>query len=169
MTGIRLAKGRWRALTKSTETTPTEFQVGDIVTFDEKFMNGRPNKYWQGGKGEIVGFDSAKNPNYPFEVRLIENPPLNDRFHGETVYVEAKSLALLEQPSEDVVNHPKHYTQYPVEVIELTRHMPFCDGNVVKYVARSPFKGNRLQDLNKALWYLKDAIAEEEKKLENAK
>lgn len=83
--------------------------------------------------------------------------------HQLTVITEVKTT------EEDVVNHPSHYTQYPVEVIELTRHMPFDDGNVVKYVARSPFKGNRLQDLKKARWYLDDAIAEEEKKLEAAK
>lgn len=91
---------------------------------------------------------------------------------GETVENFARQLTLIEaaEPAEeDVVNSPSHYTQYPVEVIELTRHMPFCDGNVVKYVARSPFKGNRLQDLKKARWYLDDAIAEEEKKLEAAK
>lgn len=59
----------------------------------------------------------------------------------------------------DAVNHPSHYTQYPVEVIELTRHMNFCKGNAVKYVARAGFKGGpekELEDLDKAIWYLKD-------------
>jgi len=59
----------------------------------------------------------------------------------------------------DAVNHPSHYTQYPVEVIELTRHMNFCKGNAVKYVARAGYKGGpekELEDLDKAIWYLKD-------------
>jgi len=59
----------------------------------------------------------------------------------------------------DAVNHPSHYTQYPVEVIELTRHMNFCKGNAVKYVARAGFKGGpekELEDIDKAIWYLKD-------------
>lgn len=59
----------------------------------------------------------------------------------------------------DAVNHPSHYTQYPVEVIELTRHMNFCKGNAVKYIARSGFKGGpekELEDIDKAIWYLKD-------------
>lgn len=54
----------------------------------------------------------------------------------------------------DPVNHPKHYTQYPVEVIELTEHMGFCLGNAVKYLLRWRFK-NGLEDLKKAQWYLR--------------
>lgn len=59
----------------------------------------------------------------------------------------------------DAVNHPSHYTQYPVEVIELTRHMTFNRGNAVKYVARAGYKGGpekELEDIDKAIWYLKD-------------
>lgn len=56
----------------------------------------------------------------------------------------------------DNVNHPAHYTQFEHEVIELTRHLPFDAGNFIKYVLRSPFKGNKIEDLQKALWYAKD-------------
>lgn len=68
----------------------------------------------------------------------------------------------------DPVNHPSHYTQYPVEVIELTRHMSFTRGNAVKYIARAGFKGSpekELEDLKKARWYIDDSITEVEKKL----
>lgn len=56
----------------------------------------------------------------------------------------------------DLVNHPPHYSAHPsgVEVIELTEHLPFCLGNAVKYVLRHRHKGNPVQDLEKALWYL---------------
>ena len=54
------------------------------------------------------------------------------------------------------IDHPSHYTQYPVECIEITRHLPFALGNAVKYVWRCNDKGNRLQDLQKAMWYLQD-------------
>lgn len=58
--------------------------------------------------------------------------------------------------SNDIVNHPSHYTQYPVEVIELTEHMNFCRGNAVKYIARAGFKNpdKEIEDLEKAQWYL---------------
>lgn len=58
---------------------------------------------------------------------------------------------------------PDHYS-YPggVQVIDLTRHMDFLLGNVVKYVARAGRKGNRLEDLKKAEAYLRWAIEDEE-------
>jgi hypothetical protein len=58
----------------------------------------------------------------------------------------------------DDVNSPAHYTQFPVEVIQITEHLNFCLGNVVKYVCRADFKGNKLQDLEKAQWYLNREI-----------
>ena len=54
------------------------------------------------------------------------------------------------------VNHPKHYNTGKVEVIDAIEswEMGFCDGNVIKYVARHRFKGRPLEDLKKAKWYL---------------
>lgn len=66
--------------------------------------------------------------------------------------------------AKDVVNSPKHYTQFPVEVIELTEHLDFMSGNIVKYVVRAPFKGSQLEDLKKAEWYLKRLISKVEGK-----
>lgn len=59
----------------------------------------------------------------------------------------------------DVVNHPKHYTQYKHEVIELTEKLGFCLGNAVKYILRAKFKGHEEEDLKKASWYLKRIFA----------
>ena len=68
--------------------------------------------------------------------------------------------------SHDMVNHPPHYTNSPakcecgkmIECIQVTRHMSFNLGNVVKYVWRSGDKGKQLEDLEKARWYLDDEI-----------
>jgi len=70
----------------------------------------------------------------------------------------------------DPVNHPSHYTSHPsgVEVIEITRHMGFNLGNVVKYVLRSDHKGAAIQDLEKAVWYLKDEIQKRKKEANEA-
>lgn len=56
----------------------------------------------------------------------------------------------------DPVNHPSHYTAHPsgVEVIDITRHESFLRGNLLKYVLRAPYKGNELQDMEKARVYL---------------
>jgi hypothetical protein len=64
------------------------------------------------------------------------------------------------EQSYDPVNAPKHYLSHPsgVECIEVTRHMNFNLGNVVKYLWRADEKGVALQDLEKAAWYLNDEI-----------
>ena len=60
----------------------------------------------------------------------------------------------------DIVNHPPHYTSHPsgVEVIQITEHMNFCLGNAVKYILRCDHKGNAVEDLKKAIWYLEREI-----------
>lgn len=62
------------------------------------------------------------------------------------------------------VNHPKHYNQYRFEVIDLVEDMTFNSGNGVKYLTRAPFKGKELEDLKKALWYIKKEIKRVERK-----
>lgn len=61
----------------------------------------------------------------------------------------------------DPVNHPTHYTSHPsgVEVIAITEHMGFCLGNAIKYILRADLKGNPIEDLQKAQWYLDREIA----------
>lgn len=50
---------------------------------------------------------------------------------------------------------PDHYG-FPggVQVIDVTRHLDFLSGNVVKYVCRAGRKGDCLTDLLKARQYL---------------
>lgn len=70
----------------------------------------------------------------------------------------------------DRVNHPSHYTWLRelcgVEVIDITRHMDFDLGNAVKYILRQGHKTEEgmtdtdkaIEDLEKAIWYIKDKI-----------
>lgn len=70
----------------------------------------------------------------------------------------------------DRVNHPSHYTwlkeQCGIEVIDITRHLNFNIGNVIKYVLRSGHKSEagltnrqkQIEDLQKAVFYLNDEI-----------
>ncbi len=61
----------------------------------------------------------------------------------------------------DSVNHPKHYTTNPsgVECITVVEHMSFNVGNAIKYLWRADLKGNALEDLKKARWYVDREIA----------
>ena len=62
----------------------------------------------------------------------------------------------------DPVNHPKHYTAHPsgIECIEVTRHFNFCLGNAIKYIWRAGLKGDAVEDLRKAMWYIQQEINE---------
>ena len=65
----------------------------------------------------------------------------------------------------DPINHPLHYTHGDIEPIDAIEAwgLGFCLGNVVKYIARAGHKGDRLEDLKKARWYLEREIERAEK------
>lgn len=60
------------------------------------------------------------------------------------------------------VNHPKHYTDGKIEVIDFIedKKLPYHLGNVIKYVCRAGKKDplKEVEDLQKAEWYLKRYI-----------
>ena len=71
---------------------------------------------------------------------------------------------------EDMVNHPKHYTQGEIECIEVIKyindklHMEgyegYCLGNFIKYIWRCNFK-NGWEDIDKAIFYLSELLTEQ--------
>ena len=65
-------------------------------------------------------------------------------------------------PVRNLVDHPAHYggdtTYEAIKVIEAWK-LGFHLGNVLKYICRAEKKDNRIQNLEKALWYLERAIA----------
>ena len=74
---------------------------------------------------------------------------------------------------DDPIDHPAHYTQYKVEVIDLIEGMPYCRACAIKYIARAGYKapgpgqtakGKELEDLRKARWMIEREIARTEKK-----
>lgn len=68
----------------------------------------------------------------------------------------------------DMVNNPKHYNSNKsgVECIEVVEHMSFNVGNAVKYLWRADDKGDPIENLRKAEWYVKREI---EKRLKEKK
>ena len=65
---------------------------------------------------------------------------------------------------DSTVNHPQHYNAHPsgIECIQVVEHMSFNLGNALKYIWRADEKGNALEDLKKAEWYIKREIARRE-------
>jgi len=79
-------------------------------------------------------------------------PILNPEITVEEINIEA--------PKADPVNHPAHYKVGGIETIDFieAKSLGYHLGNAVKYITRADHKGNRLQDLQKAKWYIDRAI-----------
>ena len=69
-----------------------------------------------------------------------------------------------------VVNSPPHYKQGDVECIEAIKsatgdgYQGYLQGNIMKYIWRYRAKGQAINDLKKAQWYLKELIVDEQKR-----
>lgn len=77
--------------------------------------------------------------------------------------IEEPEVKVVEVPKNgDVINHPSHYTRGKIEVIDFIedQQLPYHLGNVIKYIARAGHKGDKLEDLKKARWYLDRYINE---------
>lgn len=63
------------------------------------------------------------------------------------------------------VDHPDHYNVGGIEVIDAIEAWGcgFNDGNAIKYIARYKYKGNPIEDLKKARWYIDREIQRLEK------
>lgn len=61
----------------------------------------------------------------------------------------------------DRVNHPDHYTRWPVEVIRLTERETFLIGNILKYALRAGAKNGSTyeEDMAKARWYARRHVS----------
>jgi hypothetical protein len=61
----------------------------------------------------------------------------------------------------DNVNHPPHYKTGGIETIDFieAKSLSYNLGNVVKYITRADYKGNKLEDLKKAQWYLNREVS----------
>lgn len=65
--------------------------------------------------------------------------------------------------NKEMVKHPQHYNMGKYEALEVIEdwNLNFCLGNALKYIARCNHKGNKKQDLKKAIFYLQKELAKE--------
>ena len=73
----------------------------------------------------------------------------------------------------DPVERPAHYNQDGIECIDYIRQVrgldgfiAYCHGNMIKYQHRYRYKGNGVEDMKKAEWYVKrmnEALGEKHK------
>ena len=94
----------------------------------------------------------------------IDTQDLDDGKNTEEValeYLNQVKTGLEGIARREAVNHPPHYNQGNIEVIDAIEDwgLDFNAGNVVKYVSRHQHKAAPLEALKKARWYL-DRIIE---------
>jgi hypothetical protein len=128
--------------------------MGEICVFQ---IGGENGTFMAKGMGPL----SPKSAYGPSEETAISN--------FRTAYLNKPWRAImtkLDQPANDPINNPRHYTAHPsgIECIQITEHMSFCLGNAIKYIFRADHKGNALEDLKKARWYIDREIQRREKK-----
>lgn len=68
----------------------------------------------------------------------------------------------MSQVNIDNVNHPSHYTDGKIEVIEFIedKNLNYHKGNAIKYICRAGKKDpqKEIEDLQKAIWYINREI-----------
>ena len=116
----------------------------------------------------------SKRYNFANELlakQFIEAKGLTDYYMSP--WNDAGEVAVLynETPKNDNVNHPAHYTSGGIECIDgmvaaFGREyvMHYCLCNAFKYIWRCEHKGKRVEDVQKAVWYLNkwQSLASEE-------
>ena len=83
-----------------------------------------------------------------------------DQGLGSTGALGAAAPEMEDPSAHDPVERPSHYTDHPVftgQAWDVTKFLPFAEGNAVKYLWRHAGKGSPVQDLEKARWYLDKA------------
>ena len=88
---------------------------------------------------------------------------------SKTLKEMEEELGVLVDPEDviDPVNHPPHYTTGGIETLDVIRAKMSHDrfeaslmGNVLKYLLRCEYKEKRIEDIEKAQFYL-NALVEE--------
>ena len=105
----------------------------------------------------------AKEKGLSFKTRMqsaVERLAPTIPTEEEIAKANAIRKDIVAQHHTDMVNHPPHYKAGGIETIDFieAKELDYHLGNVIKYVSRADHKGNKLEDLKKAQWYLARAI-----------
>lgn len=155
-------KAFWTAVTASRVVLPNGVKAARMA-YDPTgwwLLNG-DDEYWVYAAEEIgrVGFaPGSQMIAYPVgqPYAVCDKSEYEYELKNDAIVIKERADHF---KSSDSVSHPPHYAKgwsNGAEVIDLTEHLSFCAGNVVKYVCRAGRKdpGKYVEDLEKARWYL---------------
>lgn len=102
--------------------------------------------------------------------KVVESAPVISKTETTESYINSDSVKYLYDDTTDkkpktisnAIDHPSHYNRGKIEVIDFIEDqgLSFHLGNVIKYITRAGSKGDKLEDLKKARWYLDRYINE---------
>lgn len=100
-----------------------------------------------------LGMVRQRDGKWRHKIRLQFSNPVIEEW-------QPPAIIPVPEPKPDNVNHPAHYKVGGIETIDFieAKQLNYNLGNVVKYVSRADHKGERLENLEKALWYLEREI-----------
>lgn len=143
---------------KITDAQAERLERGESVTLNI-FPDEEPRRYTvkdMGFRPGRVHVDSIKHPN-----PAVDDKKFADQVSGGFHY-KGTAADLNVGPEFDPVDKPSHYAEgrkyEPIDVIEdwgLGMHL----GNATKYISRAGRKGEELEDLKKARWYIDRRIS----------
>lgn len=98
----------------------------------------------------------------------MDNNENMKKWQKEAIWSDNLTNEFIKKPEQnDPVNHPSHYTDGKIEVIDFIedKQLGFCLGNAVKYISRAGKKdpSKEVEDLEKARWYLDREIEKRKK------
>jgi hypothetical protein len=123
----------------------------------------------QGLKPKEIAKKTGINSRYIYSIRSANKkaikPLTAHERHLKKSLAEARGelypiQAHIKKITADMVNHPPHYTAGGIETIDFieAKKLGYNLGNVIKYITRSDLKGDKLENLEKAQWYLNREI-----------
>ena len=164
-------------LNKPKEEPPKEVKEVKVQTkckrcgkMFEQTGKGRPAVNCPTCRAELSEPKQKALPKDNQSKKVNESTPVISKKETTESYITADSVKDLYDVTTDkkpdrisnVIDHPSHYNRGKIEVIDFIEDqgLSFHLGNVIKYVTRAGSKGDKLEDLKKARWYLDKYINE---------
>lgn len=139
-------------------------------TMFEQTKKGRPAVNCPTCRAELNKPKKKVSPKDSESKKVNKVAPVISKTETTESYINAESVKDLYDVTADkkpnritnAIDHPSHYNRGKIEVIDFIEDqgLSFHLGNVIKYITRAGSKGDKLEDLKKARWYLDRYINE---------
>lgn len=136
---LTLPKPQWKRVVIGTSNVSIKDKLDE---YEAKKTQEQVDEYWKAvGKYQKAALAPERIAELTAQAGKPKMRMLNSEFQIELF---------------DPVNHPEHYKVGGIETIDFieAKKLNYNIGNVVKYLTRADHKGNKLEDLRKAQWYL---------------